>query len=146
MRLPCVMVSDIMDSDHLARVFRILDRVKTENISEPIEKFTDWKRFQSLDSILMLHRIEMNSVAEVDKAALNFTAPIVSKCRLYISKVTLSSLNNNIPGSDLLLKHEQRLRKLWQGTRDPACKPAVNWAGKSIRRMTLNRALERCRK
>jgi hypothetical protein len=38
MGLPGVMVSDILDSDHLARIFHILDHVKTENLSEPVEK------------------------------------------------------------------------------------------------------------
>jgi hypothetical protein len=42
-----------------------------------------------------------------------------------------------------LLKHKQRLRKLWQETRDPACKTAVNWVTKSIRRIARKRALER---
>jgi hypothetical protein len=64
----------------------------------------------------------MNSVVEVDKAVLNFTAPIASKYRLYVNKGILSSLNNNIPGSDLLLKHKQRIRELWQGTKDSTCK------------------------
>jgi hypothetical protein len=32
---------------------------------------------------------------------------------------------------------------LWQETRDPACKTAVNWVTKSIRRMTREKALER---
>jgi hypothetical protein len=32
---------------------------------------------------------------------------------------------------------------LWQETRDPACKTAVNWVTKSIRWMTSKKALER---
>jgi hypothetical protein len=32
---------------------------------------------------------------------------------------------------------------LWQETRDPACKSAVNWVTKLIRRMALKKALER---
>jgi hypothetical protein len=47
-RLSYVTVSDILDSDHLPIVFHILDHVKTRNPSEPVEKFTDWERFQSL--------------------------------------------------------------------------------------------------
>jgi hypothetical protein len=42
-----------------------------------------------------------------------------------------------------MLKHKQRLRKLWHETRDPACKTAVNWVTKTIRRMTRRKAFER---
>jgi hypothetical protein len=44
-RVSDVIVSDILDSDHLTTVFHILDHVKIRNLSEPIEKFTDWDRF-----------------------------------------------------------------------------------------------------
>jgi hypothetical protein len=40
-RLSEVIVSDILDSDHLPILFHILDYVKIRNVSEPIEKFTD---------------------------------------------------------------------------------------------------------
>jgi hypothetical protein len=52
-RLSHVTVSDILDSDHLPIVFYILDHVRTKNISEPIQKFTYWKQFQSLASNLI---------------------------------------------------------------------------------------------
>jgi hypothetical protein len=55
---------------------------------------------------------------------------------LSTSKVTLSDINNDIPELDRLLKHKENLRKLWQETRDLACKAAVNRATKEIRRMT----------
>jgi hypothetical protein len=48
-----ITVSDILDSDHLPIIFHTLDHVKIENLSEPIEKFTDWDRFQSLASELI---------------------------------------------------------------------------------------------
>jgi hypothetical protein len=35
------------------------------------------------------------------------------------------------------------MRKLWQETRDPEYKTAVNWVSKAIRRMTRKKALER---
>jgi hypothetical protein len=38
---------------------------------------------------------------------------------------------------------KKKLRKLWQETRDPACKTAVNWVTKNIRRMIWKSALER---
>jgi hypothetical protein len=46
-------------------------------------------------------------------------------------------------GLERLLNHKQRLRKLWQETREPACKTAVNWVTKTIRRIAWNRAPER---
>jgi hypothetical protein len=49
-RVSDVIVSDILDSDHLPIIFHILDHVKIRNLSDPIEKFTDWDRFQSLTS------------------------------------------------------------------------------------------------
>jgi hypothetical protein len=52
-RVSDVIVSDILDSDHLPVIFHIVDHVKIRNISEPIERFTDWNRFQSLASELI---------------------------------------------------------------------------------------------
>jgi hypothetical protein len=53
-----------------------------------------------------------------------------------------SEVNTDLPGSDRLLKHKQKLRELWQETRDTACKTVVNWVTNAIRRMTRRRALE----
>jgi hypothetical protein len=53
-RVSGVIFSDILDSDHLSIVFYILDHVKIRNISEPIEKFPYWNRFQSLASELII--------------------------------------------------------------------------------------------
>jgi hypothetical protein len=50
--------------------------VKIGNLSEPVEKFTDWERFQSLALELISPRIEINSGVEADKAARDFTASI----------------------------------------------------------------------
>jgi hypothetical protein len=80
---------------------------------------------------------------EADWAARDLTSSIASAYRLATSKVTLSYINNNIPGLDRLLKYKRRLRKLGQETRDPACKTAVNWVTKSIRRMTRKKAFDR---
>jgi hypothetical protein len=126
-------LSDILDSDHLPIIFHLLDHVKIKNLSEPIEKFTDWDRFQSLASKLISPRININLGVEANKAVRDFTASTASAYRLATSKVTLSDINNNFPGLDWLLKHKQRLRKLWQETRDPGCKTAVNWVKKPIR-------------
>jgi hypothetical protein len=60
-----------------------------------------------------------------------------------IKKSYEADINNDIPGLDRLLKHKQKLRKLWQETRDPACKTAVNCVSKAIKKMTHKKALER---
>jgi hypothetical protein len=120
-----------------------LDHVTTKKLSEPLEKFTEWERFQNLVSNLILSRIKMNCGVEVDKAAREFTASIASAYRLSASKVELSELNSYIPGLDMLLKHKKRLRKLWQETRDRMCKKAFNWISETIWCMTRKRALER---
>jgi hypothetical protein len=60
-RLSSVIVSNIMDSDHLPIIFHILDHVKIRNLSEPIEKYTGWERFQSLASDLISPRLEINT-------------------------------------------------------------------------------------
>jgi hypothetical protein len=135
-RVSDVIVSDYLDSDHLPILFHILDHAKVRNLSEPIEKFTDWDRFQSLASELISPQIKIQSVVEADKEASDFTASVVSAYRVSTRKVTLSDINNDFPGLHHLLKHKQRLRKVWQESRDPACKTAVNWVTISIRRMT----------
>jgi hypothetical protein len=78
-------------------------------ISDPIEKFTDWERFQRLASELISPKIEITWELEADKAARDFTASISSVYRLSTSKITPLDLNNNLPGLDQLLKHKQRL-------------------------------------
>jgi hypothetical protein len=142
-RMSDVIFSDILDSDHLPKIFHILDYVKFRNLSDPMEKFTDWDRFQSLASEFISLKIEITSEAEADKAARDFTASISSAYRLSTSKITLLYVNNDLAGLYRLLKHKQRLRKLWQETRDPASKTTVNWVSKAIRRMTRKKALER---
>jgi hypothetical protein len=105
---------------------------------------SDWARFQSLPYDLISPRIKVNSEEEADKAAHNFTAYITSAFRLLPSKVTLSGMKNHgLPGFDLLLKHELRLRKLYQETRNPPCKSAVNTVKKTIKKITHRKAIER---
>jgi hypothetical protein len=120
-------VSDILGSDHLPIIFHILDRVRTKNVSAPLQKITDWERFQSLASNLISPRTEINSEVEADKEARAFTASIASAYRMSTSKITLSELNKDIPGLDRLLKYKKRMGILWQKTRDPGCKRADNW-------------------
>jgi hypothetical protein len=92
-----VIVSDILDSDHLPIIFHILDHVRTKNVSAPLEKFTDWERFQSLAPNLISSRIEINSGVETGKAGRAFTASIASAYRLAPSKITLTHLNSDLP-------------------------------------------------
>jgi hypothetical protein len=111
------MVSNILDWDNLPTVFHIL-HIKIRNISEPIKKFTDWDRFQSLAYELISPKVEINSGVEADKAARDSTASIASACMMATSKVILSGKNNNIPGIDRLLKHKRKQIKLWQEAKD----------------------------
>jgi hypothetical protein len=108
--LSCVIVSDILDSDHLPIAFHILDHVKSKNLLEPLERFTDLERFQSLACDLISLRIEINSEEEADKTASNFTVSVASVYRLSTSKVTLSNINSHdLPGLDHGLKRKHRL-------------------------------------
>jgi hypothetical protein len=66
-RLSEVIVSDILESDHLPIVFHLLDHVKTRNHWDPVDKLRDWEQFQSLASELVSPRIQINSGEKVDK-------------------------------------------------------------------------------
>jgi hypothetical protein len=141
-RVSDIIDSDILDLDHLPITFHILDHVKSRHISDPVEEFTNWERFQSLVSDSVSPRIEIKSEKEAYNPALDFTTSVAPACRLSTSKVILSDLNSDLPGLYRLLKHKRKLRKLWHDSRDPACKTAVNWVAKSIRWMARRRALE----
>jgi hypothetical protein len=108
-----VIVSDVLDSDHQSILFHIQDHVTTRNLSDLIEIFTDWERFQSLASELMSPRLQINSGVEADKSAREFIAPLASAYRLSTSNITVSDFNRDLPGLDRLLKHKEMLRKLW---------------------------------
>jgi hypothetical protein len=111
-------VTDILDSDRLLIVFHLLDHIKTRNLLDPADKFTDWELFQSLASELISPRIQINLDEEADKATRDFTASTASAYRLSTSKITLSDLNKDTPGLESLVNHKQRLRTLRQVTRD----------------------------
>jgi hypothetical protein len=89
-----VIVYDTLDSDHLPIIFHILDNVKIRNLSEPVEKFTDWERFQSLTSELISPKTEIKSGIEADKAARDFTSSIALAYRLLTNKITLLDIND----------------------------------------------------
>jgi Na+/phosphate symporter len=105
-------MSGCLDSDHLPIVSYLLDHVNTRNLSDPVDKFTDWERFQSLAFEFTSPRNQINSGEEADKKARNFTASIASAYRLATSKIALSDLNKDLPSLESLLKHKRRLRKL----------------------------------
>jgi hypothetical protein len=89
-RLSKVTVLDILDSDHLPIMFSILDHVKASEVSDPVENFTDWERFQSLASDLVSPKIQINSSTDADKAARDFAASIASGYRLSTRNITIS--------------------------------------------------------
>jgi hypothetical protein len=124
-------------------MFCILDHIKAREILGPDKKFTDWERFQSFASVLVSPRVEINSCIEADNAARDFAASITSAYRLSTKTTTISDRKRGPSSLERLLKHKQTLRKLWQETRYPACKTAVNWVTKTIRTIARNRALER---
>jgi hypothetical protein len=68
-RLSEVSVSDILDSDHIPIVFKLLDHIRNRNLSDPVDKLIDWERFQILASELISPRIQINSGEEADKVA-----------------------------------------------------------------------------
>jgi hypothetical protein len=47
-RLSGVIVSDILGWYHQPIVFHILDNIKTKNLLDQFEKFTQWKHFKAL--------------------------------------------------------------------------------------------------
>jgi hypothetical protein len=103
-RLSDVVVSDILDSDHLPIIFHLLGHIRNRNLSGPVDKFTYWERFQSMATELISPRIEINSGAESDKAVRDFTASIASAYRLSTRKNTVSKFYEDLPGLKSLPK------------------------------------------
>jgi hypothetical protein len=102
-RLPEVIVCDILDSDHLPIVFHFIVHVRIRNLSDPDDKFIDLEPFQSLASKLISPKLHINSGERADKAGRDFTTFIASVYRLSTSKSTLSGLNNDLFGLESLL-------------------------------------------
>jgi hypothetical protein len=103
-------------------MFSILDRTRTREAIDPLEKLTDWELFHSLTSELISPNIQIHFSNEADKAACNFAPSVASAYRISTRKTTILDRKYEIPGLDSLFKHKRKLRKLWQETRDPACK------------------------
>jgi hypothetical protein len=85
-----------------------------------------WELFGTLSSDLISPRIQIDTVEGAEKAAYNFTASVISAHRMSTYKLTLSELNNELPGLDRLLQHKQGLTKLWHVTKDTAVKRQSN--------------------
>jgi hypothetical protein len=125
-------------------MFSILDPVRMKEALDPVEKLTDWELFQCLASELISPNIQIHFSNEADKRAHDFAASIALACSLSTRKITILDWKYEILALNPLLKHKSKLRKLWQETRDLACKTAVNWVSWNIRRTVWKRALERC--
>jgi hypothetical protein len=135
-RISEINVLEILDSDHLPILFYMLDHVSTKDILAPVETFTDRDRFQSLVSDLISPGTQIHNFEDAEETARKVTASMSSAYRLSTYKITLSELNEKLPELERFLQLKHRLRKLWQETRDPACKTAVNWVNKTIRKVT----------
>jgi hypothetical protein len=116
----------ILDSDHLQIFFQILDHARFKDNLNRVEIFVDWERFQSVPSELISLRLQIGYGDAVDTASRDFAASLASAYGLPTSPVTLSDLNYELLCLDRLLKHRQRLRKLFHEPRKRTCKSAVN--------------------
>jgi hypothetical protein len=112
-----VILTDILDSDHLPIMFSILDSVRSRGALDPVEKLTDWEMFQNLTPEHVSPNIQIHSSDEADKAAQDLSVSTASAYRLSTRKATILGWKYEIPGLDKLLKHERQLRKLWQETK-----------------------------
>jgi hypothetical protein len=95
-RLSEIIVSDILDSDHITILFHILDHFRTRNSSDPVDKFLDLECL--LASELIPPRIQIDSREEVGKAACNFTESLTSVYMISTGEITHLHLNNDVPG------------------------------------------------
>jgi hypothetical protein len=78
-RLSEVIVSDILDSDHLPVIFHLLNPIRSRYFLYPMDKFTDWERFQCLASELISPKILVNpEEEEANKAPRDFTSSVAS--------------------------------------------------------------------
>jgi hypothetical protein len=123
-------------------MFSILDLVWTREALDPVKKLTDWELFQSLNSELISSDTQVHSSNEADKAARYFAASRALTYRVATRKGIILERKYEIFGLDCLLKHKRKLRNLWQETRDAACKTAVNWVIRNIRRRSRTEQLK----
>jgi hypothetical protein len=89
---------------------------------------------QSLVSELVSPNIQIFSY-QADKAAQDFAAFLALAYSLSTRKTTKLDQKYEMSGLYNLLKHKRKVRKLWQETKDPKCKMAVDWVTHNMRRM-----------
>jgi hypothetical protein len=142
-RISEINLLEILDSDHIPILSYMLDHVSTKDILAPVVTFTDRDRFQSLVSDLISPSTQIHTFKDAEGTARKFTASVASAYRLSTHKITLSEINEELPEYERLLQRKHSLRKLWQETRDPVCKTAVNWVNKTIRKMSQKKIKER---
>lgn len=114
-----VIVTDILDLDHLPVKFSILDPIRRREALYLVEKVTDWKLFQSLASELLFLSIQIHSSNKSDEAARDFAASIALAYSLSTIKSKILDWKHKIPVLDVLSKHKRKRRKLLQQARDP---------------------------
>jgi hypothetical protein len=96
-----VIFSDLLEQDHLPIVFLLLDLVRTMNLSDTVDQFTDWERLQMLAAELISPRIQINSRKDLRPLS-------IRRIDYRQNKITISNLNNDLPGQESLLKHKRR--------------------------------------
>jgi len=141
-RLSEITVSDVLDSDCLPIFFNILVHISAREISPRVETLTDWERFRSLASDLIQLRPQLDTV-EAEEAVSTFIASVASAYRLPTRKLTLSDPNSAPSDLDHFLHLKRRLRRLWQETRDAACKTTLHWVTNTVHRMIQGNSIER---
>jgi hypothetical protein len=98
-RLSKVIVADILDSHRLPIVLHLLDYIRTTNLSDAVDKFTDWERSQCLASELILPISKLTPRKKpIKRYDTLLPIRIASAYRLSISKITFSGLNKDLPG------------------------------------------------
>jgi hypothetical protein len=123
-------------------MFSTLGSVRTREALDPVEKLTDWELFQSLASELISSDVQIHSSNKADEVARDFAVSIASACRLSTRKTTILDRKYEILYLEHLLEYKRKFGKLWQETRDPACKTAINWVTRNIRRMVRKKHLK----
>jgi hypothetical protein len=138
-RLSEVIVTDILDSDHLPITFTFLDPVRMREALDQLKNRLGAVSKPHLWTIIVYPNIPIYSCKESDNAT--------HDCVLYSlalgRRTTILDQIYETPNIDHLLKNSRKLRNWWKETRDQARKTAVNWVAQNIKRMVWKRALER---
>jgi hypothetical protein len=109
-RLLQVIVTDILNSDHISIMFTILDPVIARKALNPVEKFTNWEQFQSITYELISPNTLLHSSNKADKAARDFAASLASTYTLSTIKTIISNTKYEIPSLLRLLNYRRKFR------------------------------------